>query len=57
MNLKEFADIVSRQADTEGTKIGRAEVGRVLSIALRVLIDLSVSDLLALIARAKKFRA
>lgn len=54
MNLKEFADQVSRHADTEGTKLNRADVGRVISVALGMLAAMEWADVVGLLARAVK---
>lgn len=52
MNAKTFTDMISREVDTDGTKINRAETGRVVRVTLLKLASLDHADLVELLAKA-----
>lgn len=49
MNVKELVDDVSRRCDTAGTRINRAECGRVVATLFDTLSELPSLDALALV--------
>lgn len=51
MTLKEFYNAVAAEADTDSTKIGAAEVSRVLSVAFSIMVKHDAATVAAVIAK------